>query len=106
MSGERAVQYLSQLIHCRSKPSSIVCDNGTEFTPKAMFHWSRKQQLSLDFIQPAKPTQKTFVESFSGKFRDSCLNQYCFRSLDEASRVIENWRIDYNEVRPHSSLDY
>ena len=106
ISGERVAQYLSQLIQCRSKPSSIVCDNGTEFTSKAMFHWSRDQRVSLDFIQPGKPTQNAFVESFNGKFRDSCLNQYWFHSLNEASRVIENWRVDYNEVRPHSSLGY
>ena len=63
-------------------------------------------KVSLDFIQPGKPTQNAFVESFNGKFRDSCLNQYGFRSLNEASRVIENWRVDYNEVKPHSSLGY
>ena len=64
------------------------------------------ERWSIDFIQPGKPTQNAFVESFNGKFRDSCLNQYWFRSLNEASRVIENWRVDYNEVRPHSSLGY
>ena len=58
------------------------------------------------FIQPGKPTQNAFVESFNGKFRDSCLNQYWFRSLEEARKVIDEWRKDYNEIRPHSSLGY
>ena len=106
LSGERVARFLSQLIEARAKPASIVCDNGTEFRSKAMSYWSQEQQVRLDFIQPGKPTQNAFVESFNGKFRDSCLNQYWFRSLDEARTIIEKWRVDYNEVRPHSSLGY
>ena len=66
----------------------------------------RSQQMQLDFIQPGKPTQNAFVESFNGKFRDDCLNQSLFRSIKEAKELIEDWRIDYNEVRPHSALSY
>ena len=106
ISGTRVAQYLSQLIEMRGKPDSIVCDNGSEFTSKAMFCWSREAQVRLDFIQPGKPTQNAFVESFNGKFRDSCLNQYWFRSLADARTTIDNWRKDYNEVRPHSALGY
>ena len=107
ISGSRVAHYLSQLIETRgTKPVSIVCDNGTEFSCKAMFHWSQDQQIKLNFIQPGKPTQNAFVESFNGKFRDSCLNQFWFRSLAEAKTLIENWRKDYNEVRPHSALGY
>ena len=62
--------------------------------------------MALDFIQPGKPTQNAFVESFNGKFRDGCLNQFWFRSLKEAEKLIEDWRIDYSEVRPHSALGY
>ena len=62
--------------------------------------------MKLDFIQPGKPTQNAFVESFNGRFRDGCLNQNWFRSLEEAENIIERWRHDYNEVRPHSSLNY
>ena len=106
ISGERVARYLSQLISSRSRPRHLVCDNGTEFTSKAMFFWSRDTSVKLNFIQPGKPTQNAFVESFNGKFRDSCLNQHWFRSLEEARKTIEQWRQDYNEVRPHSSLGY
>ena len=106
ISGMRVAQSLSQLIDRRGKPDSIVCDNGTEFTSKALFYWSQDKQVKLSFIQPGKPTQNAFVESFNGKFRDSCLNQYWFRSLADARMTIDNWRKDYNEVRPHSALGY
>ena len=107
ITGKRVADYLSELIDKRdAKPASIVCDNGTEFRCKAMFHWSRDQQMALDFIQPGKSTQNAFVESFNGKFRDGCLDQSLFRSIEEAKEVIEDWRIDYNEVRPHSALGY
>ena len=107
ITGKGVADYLSKLIDkCEAKPVSIVCDNGTEFRCKAMFHWSRDHQVALDFIQPGKPTQNAFVESFNGKFRDGCLNQFWFRSIKEAKELIEDWRIDYNEVRPHSALGY
>ncbi len=107
ITGQRVANYLSELIERLGvKPVRIVCDNGTEFRCKAMFHWSRDQQVELDFIQPGKPTQNAFVESFNGKFRDGCLNQFWFRSIKEAREIIEAWRIDYNEVRPHSALGY
>ena len=73
---------------------------------KAMFYWSRDHQVQLHFIQPGKPTQNAFVESFNGKFRDSCLNQYWFRSLADARMTIDSWRKDYNDIRPHSALGY
>jgi putative transposase len=106
ISGLRVTRYLDELISVRGKPRSIVCDNGTEFTCKAMFFWTRERSVRLDFIQPGKPTQNAFAESFNGKFRDNCLNQHWFRTLEEAREVIEIWREDYNEVRPHSSLGY
>ena len=107
ITGRCVADYLSKLIETRdAKPASIVCDNGTEFRCKVMFHWSRDQQVALDFIQPGKPTQNAFVESFNGKFRDGCLDACLFRSIEEARESIEAWRIDYNEVRPHSALGY
>ena len=105
-SGARMARYLSKLGLERNLPVSIVCDNGTEMTSKAMFFWSRETGVKLNFIQPGKPTQNAFVESFNGKFRDGCLNQHWFRSLTEARNIISNWRRHYNEVRPHSSLGY
>jgi len=107
ITGQRVANYLSALIERLGvKPARIVCDNGTEFRCKAMFHWNQDRQVELDFIQPGKPTQNAFVESFNGKFRDGCLNQFWFRSIKEAREIIEDWRIDYNEVRPHSALRY
>jgi len=106
ISGIRVARYLHQLVEERGGPEAIVCDNGPEFTSKAMFFWSQDTGVELRFIQPGKPTQNAFVESFNGKFRDTCLNQYWFRDLEEARRSIAAWRKDYNEVRPHSSLNY
>ena len=106
ISGARMARFLDQLIEARAKPRAIVMDNGTEMTSKAMFFWSRERRVRLAFIQPGKPTQNAFVESFNGKFRDNCLNQHWFISLADARQKIDEWRTDYNAVRPHSSLGY
>ena len=106
ISGFRVARFLDQLKQTRGLPNTIVCDNGTEFTSKALFFWSQKTQTKLHFIQPGKPTQNAFIESFNARFRDTCLNQYWFRGLSEAKRLIEQWRVHYNNVRPHSSLNY
>lgn len=97
---------LDQLGNARSLPPMIVCDNGPELTSKAMFFWAKEQQTKLGFIQPGKPTQKAFVESLNGKFRNECLNQHWFRSLDEIRWEIEQWRKHYNQVQSHSALAY
>lgn len=99
ISGQQVARYLTQLIEIRGKPRSIVCDNGPEYTSKAMFLWSKEQEVSLRFIQPGKPTQNAFVESLNGKFRNECLNQHWFRTLAEATYEIEQWRQHYNDVR-------
>ncbi len=106
ISGSYVARYLDQLIESREKPKTITCDNGPEFTSKALFFWARERQVTLQFIQPGKPTQNAFVESFNGKFRDSHLNQHWFKDLEEARSTIEEWRQHYNQVRPHSSLGY
>lgn len=106
ISGRQVARFLSLLIEQRGKPGKVVCDNGTEFTSKAMFFWSKETSVTLGFIQPGKPTQNAFVESLNGKFRNECLNQHWFRTLDEARYEIELWREHYNNVRPHSSLNY
>jgi len=66
--------------------------------------WARKTKVEWHYIAPGKPTQNAFVESFNGRLRDECLNEHLFDSLDDARRIIEAWRIDYNTVRPHTSL--
>ncbi len=106
ISGQQVARYLDMLAETRGLPLSIVCDNGTEFTSKAMFFWSKEQQVRLAFIQPGKPTQNAFCESLNGKFRNECLNQHWFRTLAEARYEINQWRDHYNHVRPHSSLGY
>lgn len=106
ISGHRVARFLDELAETRGLPRQIVCDNGPEFTSKAMFFWSRESGARLNFIQPGKPIQNAFVESLNGKFRNECLNQHWFRSLADAEQRISAWREHYNHVRPHSSLNY
>ena len=106
ITGQQLARFLTRLFEQRTKPESITCDNGTEFTSKAMFFWGKENCVKLNFIQPGKPTQNAFVESLNGKFRDTCLNQHWFRSIEEAKYEIDQWRYHYNNERPHSSLNY
>ena len=106
ISGARMVRYFDDLALTRGLPRVLVLDNGPEMTSKAMFFWSRTRRVKLHFIQPGKPTQNAFVESFNSRFRDGCLNQHWFKDLTDARRIIEAWRNHYNAVRPHSSLGY
>lgn len=85
-------------------PLSIRIDNGSEFTGAVMDQWADAKGIKLDFINPGKPNENAFIESFNGKFRNECLNAHWFLSLEDARRTIEEWRVDYNEHRPHSSL--
>ncbi len=98
--------FLDVLGNQHGLPREIVLDNGPELTSKAMFLWSQRTGVKLNFIQPGKPVQNAFCESFNGTFRDNCLNQHWFMSLKEARSVINEWRRHYNEERPHSSLGY
>ncbi len=86
------------------KPHGITCDNGTEFTSNQFDAWAHARAIAIDFITPGKPTQNGLIESFNGRLRDECLNVNWFASLGQAQRVIEQWRCDYNETRPHSSI--
>ena len=106
IAGQQVARFLDQLGEARSLPPMIVCDNGPEFTSKAMFFWAKERDATLGFIQTGKPTQNVFVESLNGKFRNECLNQHWFRSLEEARWEIEQWQKHYNHVRPHSALGY
>lgn len=83
----------------------IVTDNGPEFTSKALDQSAYQRKVKLHFIRPGKPVENAYVGSFNGKFRDECLNSNWFASLLHAQVLIETWRADYNQVRPHSSLD-
>ncbi len=101
----RVVDVLERLRSTRGLPKEIVSDNGPEFTSKSMIIWACNAGVNLHFIKPGKPTQNAFVESFNGRFRDECLNQHWFTSFDEANRILQVWKHDYNNVRPHSALD-
>ena len=81
-------------------------DNGPEFISRVVDQWAFEHGVELHFIDPGKPTQNAYIESFNGKFRDECLNENWFLTLQEARMKIEAWRKDYNQVRPHSALGY
>lgn len=104
LSGNRVARVLDAIAEARGYPETIVMDNGTELTSLAMLAWACDRSVRLHYIAPGKPTQNAFVESFNGKFRDECLNENTFDSLNEAREEIERWRIDYNTNRPHRAL--
>jgi putative transposase len=105
LGGRRVVRVLERLAEVRGVPEAITIDNGSEFDGKPLDEWAFQRKVRLDFIRPGKPVENAFVESFNGKFRDECLNGNLFYTVDEARRIIEDWRIDYNDERPHSSLN-
>lgn len=104
LNGRRVCDELDQVIESRGKPDRILSDNGTEFTSTAVLKWCQENGVRWDYIQPGKPYQNGYIESFNGKLRDECLNENLFTSLQEAKRLVEAWREEYNERRPHSSL--
>jgi putative transposase len=106
LTGGRVARVLDRLAEVRGLPAQITTDNGPEFTSKAMLKWARERKVQLHFIDPGKPIQNAFVESFNGRFRDECLNEQWFLTLADAREIIETWRCGYNSVRPHSSLNY
>ena len=100
----RVIDVLERLREERGLPDTIVTDNGSEFRSRAFDAWAYARGVKLSFIQPGKPVQNCFIESFNGTFRDNCLSMHWFTSLADARRTIESWRKTYNEIRPHSSL--
>lgn len=104
LNGHRVKTELEQLIEMRGMPERILSDNGTEFTSTAILKWCQEKSVRWDYIQPGKPYQNGYIESFNGKLRDECLNEHWFTNLGEARRLVEEWREEYNEHRPHSSL--
>lgn len=104
--GARVVRVLERLRERRGLPEVLVTDNGPEFAGQALDVWAYEQGVKRHFIDPGKPVQNALIESFNGKFRDECLNENWFMSLQEARMKIEAWRRDYNQVRPHSALGY
>lgn len=106
ISGHYVTRVLDQAARFRGYPKAIRTDQGPEFTGKALDQWAYQHGVQLKLIQTGKPTQNAFIESFNGRFRDECLNDHWFTSLPQARILITAWRRDYNQHRPHSSLDY
>jgi putative transposase len=104
LSGLRVTRELDRIITEHGRPGTIVSDNGTEFTSMAILRWVQKTGIDWHYIAPGKPTQNAFIESFNGKLRDECLNETLFSSLAEARDMLEAWKEDYNNQRPHSAL--
>ena len=96
---------LERSVATYGKPQMICVDNGPEFTGKALDQWAHQNQVKLQFSRPGKPTDNAMIESFNAKVRVECLDQHWFEALDEAQEQIEAWRKEYNQERPHSSLD-
>jgi putative transposase len=106
LSGRRVARELDAIIAQRGRPDMIVSDNGTEYTSNAILGWADETGVGWHYIAPGKPQQNGFNESFNGRLRDELLNETLFRSLPHARAVLETWRRDYNEVRPHSKLGW
>ena len=98
------VSVLERLKRTTGTPARIGIDNGPEFISKALDAWAYRNGVQLEFSRPGTPTDNAFAESFHGRFRDECLNQHWFASLEEARQTVEAWRIEYNTERPHRAL--
>jgi putative transposase len=105
-AGLRVTRVLDEIIAERGLPQAIRCDNGPELTSRHFLAWVLDHKIDLVHIQPGKPTQNAYVESFNSRLREECLRINWFQNLFEARRIIAAWRRDYNEYRPHSSLNY
>lgn len=105
LSGARVARELDAIVAQRGRPQTIVSDNGSELTSIAMLRWQQEARVAWHYIQPGKPIQNAFVESFNGRLRDELLNETVFRSLGHARELLAEWRADYNDCRPHTSLN-
>lgn len=105
ISGSYVVRVLEQAARFRGYPRAIRTDGGPEFTSRVFLGWAHARGIEHLLIEPGKPTQNAYIESFNGKFRDECLNEHWFETLAQARTEIATWRRDYNEVRPHSSCN-
>jgi len=106
LPGSSVVGVFDRLREIREVPEIVVTDNGPEFTGRALGEWVLNHNVKLSFIRPGKPIENAFIESFNGRFRDECLNEHWFRTVEDARVRIEAWRHEYNAERPHSSLGH
>lgn len=106
ISGYYVTRVLDQAVRFRGVPQAIRTDQVPEFTERALDQWAYRNSVQLKLIQPGKPIQNAYIESFNGRFRDECLNEHWFTSLAEARVLVAAWWREYNENCPHSALDY
>jgi len=106
LGGERVAHELERLVQQRGAPREIVLDNGPELRSRILDQWAGGHGIALRFIDPGKPVQNAICESFNGRLRDECLNQHWFLNLHDARTILEGWRRDYNELRPHGALGH
>ncbi len=104
IGGDHLIRILGQVCATRGRPSIIRTDNGKEFTGRAMLTWAHRHSIKLRLIQPGKPNQNAYIESFNGRLRDECLNEHWFVSLNHARAVIRQWVREYNQERPKKAL--
>ncbi len=104
LGGLPVTRALDRLAAERGLPTTLRTDNGPEFCSRAMLTWAHERGITLRLIEPGKPNQNAYIESFNGRFRDECLNEHWFTSLGHAQVVIEAWRREYNEERPKKQL--
>lgn len=105
ITSRKVIDIMERLIELHGKPEMILTDNGREFTSKAFRSWADKRGIKLCYIDLGKPMQNAYMESFNDKFRDECLNEHYFVTLEQAKAITSNWRLEYNSERPHSSLN-
>jgi putative transposase len=105
LSAHDVTRCLEEVVKQRSAPTTIQVDNGTEFTSRHFGIWCWTHGIELDFIRPGRPTENAFIESFNGRVREECLNAHWLEGIGEARRVLDHWKNDYNDVRPHTQLD-
>ncbi len=106
LRGDDVVAVMERLKQLQKRvPGRLQTDNGSEFISKTLNQWAYENKVTMDFSRPGKPTDNTLIESFNGSFRDECLNVHWFLSLEDAPEKVEHWRQEYNQQRPHSSLN-
>ena len=106
ITSQEVIDKLFELFILRGIPEHIRSDNGPEFTAKAIRKWLNRMGVKTLYIEPGSPWENGYIESFNGKLRDELLNRELFTTLKEAKALIEQWRQEYNHIRPHSSLGY
>lgn len=104
ISGHYVTRILDRAALFRGYPKAIRTDGGPEFTSRAFLAWTTRHRIRHLLIDPGQPTQNAYIESFNGRLRDECLNDHWFTSLSQARQILADWRRDYNENRPHSSI--